>query len=178
MQDIGEQMKKLAAMPDSAEKRALRERLQQRLNALAEGLKQQMNSPALNAAMQRAIEQPDVSKLSQLSKDALDAAQASLNLSAEELAKLAGSMKDLNALEQALKNLQMAKCLAGAKCLDGEACKNCNGMGHCAALCKQNVIGPGMGPNGGLGAGGKAPEDDSLKTEFKLEKEQSKLAGG
>ena len=182
MQAIGEEMKKLAAMPDSAEKRALREQLQQKLNSLAEGLKQQMNSPALNAAMQRTMEQLDLSKLSQLSQDALDAAQDSLNLSAEELAKLAESMKDLNALEQALKNLQMAKHLADAKCLDGEACQNCNGMGDYAALYaalfRKNVIGPGMGPNGGPGAGGKAPEDDSLKTDFKSEKEQSKLAGG
>ena len=76
----------------------------------------------------------------------------------------------------------MAKRLADAKCLDGEAGKDCNGMGDYAALyaalCQKNAIGPGMGRNGGLGAGGKAPEDDSLKTDFKPEKEQSKLAGG
>jgi predicted GTPase len=54
MKEIAEEMKKLAAMPESAEKRALREQLQQRLNALSEALKQQMNSPALNAALQRA----------------------------------------------------------------------------------------------------------------------------
>ena len=49
MKEIGDEMKKLAGMPESAEKRALREQLQQKLNALAEGLKQQLNSPSLNA---------------------------------------------------------------------------------------------------------------------------------
>ena len=183
MKEIGEEMKKLAAMPDSAEKRAQREQLQQKLAALAEGLKQQLNSPSLNAALQRAMEQLDLAKLDQLSKSALDAAQDSLNLSAEELDKLAQSMQDLKSLEDALKNLQMAKMLADAKCLDGEACKDCNGMADYAALyaalcAKKNVIGPGMGPNGNPGAGGKAPEDDSLMSAFKPEKEQSKFAGG
>ena len=183
MKEIAEEMKQLAAMPDSAEKRALREQLQQKLNALAEGLKQQMDSPSLNAAMQRAMEQLDLSKLSHLSKDALDAAQESLNLSAEELEKLAQAMQDLKALEEALKNLQMAKQLADAKSLDGEACKDCKGMGDYAALyaalCKtKSVIGTGMGKNDGPGAGGKAPEDDSLTSAFKPEKEQSKFAGG
>ena len=183
MQELGEEMKKLAAMPDSAEKRALREQLQQKLAALAEGLKQQLNSPSLNAALQRAMEQLDLSKLSQLSKDALRAAQDSLSLSAEELEKLAQSMQDLKSLEEALKNLQMAKMLADGKQLDGEACKDCKNMADYAALyaklCQnKNVIGPGMGPNGNPGAGGKAPEDDSLTSAFKTEKEQMKFAGG
>lgn len=183
MQELGAEMKKLAAMPEGAEKRALREQLQQKLNALAEGLKQQLNSPSLNAAMQRAMEQLDLSKLSQLSQSALDAAQDSLSLSAEELDKLAQSMQDLKSLEDALKNLQMAKMLADGKCLDGEACKDCKSMADYAALyaalCKNaGVAGPGMGPNAGRGAGGKAPEDDSLTSAFKTEKEQSKFAGG
>lgn len=183
MKELGEEMKKLVAMPDSAEKRALREQLQQKLAALAEGLKQQLNSPSLNAALQRALEQLDLSKLNQLSQNALDAAQDSLNLSAEELEKLAQSVQDLKSLEEALKNLQMAKGLADGKSLDGEACKDCQSMADYAALyaalcAKKNVIGPGMGPNGNPGAGGKAPEDDSLTSAFKTEREQMKFAGG
>lgn len=177
-----EAMKKLAAMPDSAEKRAAMEQLQQKLNAMAEAMKQQMNSPALNAALQRAMQQLDLAKLSQLSKDAMDAAQDSLNLSEEEMEKLAQSMKDAKALEEALKNLQMAKKLAGDCKLGGEDCKNCTSMSDYAALfaslCKSNGIGPGMGPAGNPGAGGRAPEDDSLTSSFQPEKEQSKFAGG
>ena len=182
LSEIREQLKALAEKPDSAEKRAGMEQLMQRLAGLSDELKRQMPSPAVDA-LKRAMEQLDLAKLSQLSKDALDAARDSLNLSEEELAKLAQSMKDLQSLEDALKNLQMAKQLADAKCLDGEACKDCKGMGDYAALyaslCKnKNIVDPGMGKNEGLGAGGKAPEDDSLKTDFKQEKEQSKLAGG
>ncbi len=182
LQDMRDEMKKLAAMPDSAEKRAAQEALQQKLNAMAEGMKQQMNSPALNAALQRAMQQLDLAKLSQLSKDALDAAQESLNLSEEEMEKLAQSLKDAQSLEDALKNLQMAKQLASECKLGGEACKNCTSMSDYAALfaslCQSNRIGPGMGPNGKPGAGGKAPEDDSLTSAFKPEKEQAKFAGG
>lgn len=182
MSEIREQMKALAEKPDSAEKRAGMEQLMQRLAGLSDELKRQMPSPA-SEALKRAMEQLDLAKLSQLSKEALAAAQDSLNLSEEELAKLAQSMKDLQSLEDALKNLQMAKHLADAKCLDGEACKDCKGMGDYAALYaallqKKNIVGPGMGPGGNPGAGGKAPEDDSLTTNFKPEKEQSKLAGG
>ena len=182
LSEIREQLKALADKADSAEKRAGMEQLMQRLAGLSDEMKRQMPSPASDA-LKRAMEQLDLAKLSQLSKEAMDAARDSLNLSEEELAKLAQSMKDLQSLEDALKNLQMAKMLADAKCLDGEACKKCNGMGDYAALYdaliqKKNIIGPGMGKNGGLGAGGKAPEDDSLKTDFKPEKEQSKLAGG
>jgi hypothetical protein len=56
-------------------------------------------------------------------------------------------------------------------------------MGDYAALYaslleRKNIVGPGMGPGGNPGAGGKAPEDDTLKTDFKPEKEQTKFTGG
>jgi hypothetical protein len=183
-EEMRKEMERLASMPDSAEKRAMQEQLQQRMNAMADALKQQCNSPGVNAALQRAMQQLDLAKLGQLSQEALDAAKDSLNLSEEELQELAQSMRDAQSLEQALKNLQMAKKLAGMCELDGEACKNCNGMGDYAALFAKlglktsDQVGPGMGPGGNPGAGGIAPEDDSLKTAFKPEKEQSKFAGG
>lgn len=183
MKELATEMQKLAAMPESAEKRAQREQLQQKLNALAEGLKQQLNSPSLDAALQRAMEQLDLSKLDQLSQKSLDAAQESMQLSAEELEKLAQSMKDQKALEDALKNLQMAKQLADAQQLDGEASKDCKSMADYAELYASMVGakgpgGQGMGPGGNPAAGGKAPEDDSLTSAFKPEKEPSKFAGG
>ena len=182
LSEIREELQKLAEKPDSADKRAQMEQALQRLAGLSDELKRQMPSAA-SEAMKRAMEQLDLAKLSQLSKEALDAAQKSLNLSEAEMEKLAQSMKDAQSLEDALKNLQMAKKLAGQCELDGEGCKKCNGMGDYAALFaslakKSSVVGPGMGPNGNPGAGGKAPEDDSLKSAFKPEKEPSKLAGG
>jgi hypothetical protein len=182
MQDIREQLQKMANQPDSAERRAQQEQLSQRMNQLAEGLKQTATSPQLQAALQRAMEQLDMSKLDQLSKEACEAAQQSMALSEQELDQLAQAMKDQQSLEDALKNLQMAKQLADGQQLDGQACKNCNGMGDYASLYQKllNERGGsgGMGPRPGLGQGGKAEENDDADTGFKQEKSPTSLAAG
>lgn len=183
MQGIREEMKRIAAMPESAEKRGAQEQLAQRLNSLADGLKQTANSPQLQAALQRAQQQLDLSKLSELSKESLEAAQQSMNLSEQELQQLAQSLQDLQNLEDALKNLQMARQLASQCKLDGEACKECQGQSDYAALYAKLLnnpagFGPGMGPNPGQGAGGKAPENDEADTDFKKEKSPTQLSGG
>ena len=51
MESMREEMKKIADMPDSAEKKAAQEQLAQRLNSLADGMKQVANSPQLQAAL-------------------------------------------------------------------------------------------------------------------------------
>jgi hypothetical protein len=183
LSELRAEMQKLASAPDSAEKRAQQERVAQRLGSLAQTLAQQFNSPQLNAALARALQQLDMAKLQQLGKNGMEAAQDSLKLSEAELEKLVEMLKNVASLEEALKNLQMARQLAGLCQLDGEACKNCNGMGDYAALYAkllglQKEIGPGMGPNPGIGAGGKAPEDDSLLSSFKTEKTNTALSGG
>jgi len=182
LSELQEQMKQLASMSDSAEKRALQEKVAQQLNAMAETLKREANSPALNAALARAMQQLDLSKLSELGQDALAAAQESLQLSEQELEQLAQSMKDAQSLEDALKAAQLARQLAMQKLLDGEACKDCNGMGDYAALyaslCKSAGSGPGMGPNPGQGEGGRAPEDEGLESAFKPEKSPTTLTQG
>jgi len=183
MEAVKEQMQKLAGEPDSAEKRQQQEQLAQKINQMAEGLKQTASSPQLQDALQRAMEQLDMSKLSEISKEALQAAQQSMSLSQQELEQLAQSMKDQQALEDALKNLQMAKQLAGQGQLDGEACKDCQGMGDYAALYQKLLnnkagSGAGMGPNPGQGAGGKAPENDDAETAFKQERSPTQLTAG
>lgn len=182
MEAIKSDMQKLAEMPDSAEKRAQQEQLAQRLGQLSEGLKQTATSPQLQAALQRAMEQLDMSKLSQMSKEALDAAQQSMSLSDQELEQLAQSMKDQQGLEDALKNLQMAKQLADQQKLDGSQCQNCNGMSDYEALykklCQGGGSGLGMGPNSGQGAGGKADENDEAETGFKQERSPTQLSAG
>ncbi len=183
MEGIKSEMQKLAEMPDSAEKRAQQEQLAQRMNQLSEGLKQTASSPQLQAALQRAMEQLDMSKLSQMSKESLEAAQQSMSLSQQELEQLAQAMKDQQSLEDALKNLQMAKQLADQQKLDGGQCQNCNGMADYEALYKklsQNSggSGPGMGPNPGQGQGGKAEENDEAETGFKQERSPTQLSAG
>jgi hypothetical protein len=178
LSEMRDALRKLEAMPDSAEKRAAKEKLARQLNEMAQAMKQEMNSPQLAAALQRALEQ-----LSQGGKQGMQGAQDSLELSEQELAQLAQAMKDAQSLEDALKNLQMAKQLCDLGQLDGEACKACNSMSDYAALfaakcagLKPGEGGPGMGP--GIGDGSRRPEDESTKTDFKKEKSPSQLTAG
>ncbi len=188
MEGIKSDMQKLAEMPESAEKRAQQEQLSQRLSQLSEGLKQTATSSQLQAALQRAMEQLDMSKMSQMSKEALDAAQQSMSLSQQELDQLGQAMKDQQSLEDALKNLQMAKQLADENKLDGSQCKDCKGMSDYEALYKKLCQGGmgnkpgdgmgGMGPNPGQGFGGKAEENDEAETGFKKERSPTQLTAG
>jgi hypothetical protein len=124
-----------------------------------------------------------MSKLSQLSKESLEAAQQSMQLGEQELKELAQSMGDLQNLEDALKNLQAAKQLAAQGKLDGDQAGDCKTMSDYQALFEkllnQQSDGIGqLGPNPGRGQGGKAPENDDAETEFKSEKSPTQLAGG
>jgi archaellum component FlaC len=177
---LRDQLRKLDGMPDSAEKRAAREQLAQQLNDLAQAMKQEMNSPGMNAALQRALDQ-----LGQMSKDGLQGASDSLQLSEQELEQLAQAMKDARSLEDALKNLQMARQLCQSGKLAGGECKDCKGMGDYAALFSAKMAelgqplaqgGSGMGP--GIGNGARRPEDESAQTNFKTEKSPSQLNAG
>ena len=188
LSEMKEQMKQLAAMPDSAEKRAQQESLAQRLNQLADAMKQSTGSPQMGEALSRALEQLDMSKLAGMSKEAMQAAADSLSLSQEELQKLASAMKDGQALEDALKNLQMAKELGAQGKLDGEALKDCQSSGDYAVLFEQKM--QSLGRNGqlqiaehsgmgeGMGTGAKRPEDESAKSTFHSQKTSAAVAGG
>ncbi len=184
LSEMRAELQKLAAQPDSAEKRAAQEELAQRLNQLAEALKQSVGSPQLDAALARAQMQLDAAKLNQLSPEAMEGAMDSLQLSEKELEQLTQALKDGQALEEALKNLQMAKQLAAQGKLDGDALKAAQDRADYAALFAAKMAelgmagqgGSGMGP--GIGDGSKRPEDDSAKTDFKSEKSTSALAGG
>lgn len=178
-------LQKVAAQPDSAEKRAQQEALAQRLDQMAKGLKQLAGSPQLEAAMARAQAQLDLAKSNALSPEAMEGALESLALSEKEVEQLTQALKDGQALEEALKNLQMARQLAGQGKLDGEACKNAQTMGDYAALFAEKMAllgelggapGSGMGP--GIGDGSKRPENDAAQTGFKPEKSPGALAGG
>lgn len=188
--EMRDQLRKLAAMPDNAEKRAAQEKLMQQLNDLAQAMKQEMNSPQVAAALERAMQQLDMAKLGELSKDAAQAAMESLQLSEEELKQLAQAMQDGKALEDALKNLQMAKQLAQKDKLDGAECKGAGGMADFEKLFREKIAGLGEGQSGeqgdpdgsglgpGIGNGAKRPEDETAKTGFKTEKSNSQLTGG
>ena len=87
------------------------EKLAKELGQMANQLREQLGDKALNDALSRAAEQLGMSKGKGMSKDALDAANESLQLSQEELQRLAETFKDAQNLEDALKNLAAAKQL-------------------------------------------------------------------
>ena len=188
LSEMREQMKQLAAQPDSAEKRAQQEKVARKLSELAEAMKQSLGSPQASEALARTLAQMDAAKQGQLSKEAMESAMESLQLSQQELDQLAQSLKDSEALEEALKSLQMAKQLAGAGQLDGEGAKDAQTMQDYADLFAQKMAelaeGQGQGQPGadgngpGIGDGSKRPEADTAITGFKPEKSPTALTTG
>ncbi|MEP6667659.1 MAG: hypothetical protein ABJF10_00815 [Chthoniobacter sp.] len=186
--DLRKELAKMAAMPDSAEKRAAQEQLAHRLSQFAEAMKNIVKSPNVDEALSRALAQVDAAKLSELAQEATEDAMKSLELSKQELEQLAQSMKDGKSLEEALKSLQMAKKLAAAGKLDGAAGKDGEGKEDYAALfaakmaemeLQEDPQGEARAGNGpGTGNGAKRPEDDSVTTGFKSEKSTSMLSNG
>lgn len=186
--DLRKDLARIAALPDSAEKRAAQEQLAHRLSQFAEAMKEIAKSPNVDEALSRALAQVDAAKLSELAQEATEDAMRSLDLSQQELEQLAQSMKDGKSLEEALKNLQMAKKLAAAGKLDGANGKDGQGREDYAALFAAKMAeltpqedqngngGPGNGT--GPGDGSKRPEDDSVTAGFKSEKSTSMLSDG
>ena len=184
--ELREEIRKVSAMPDSAEKRAAQEKVMQKVNELAQALKQEMNSPQVGAALERAMQQLDMAKLGEMSKEAMQAALDSLQLSDQELKELGQAIQDGKALEDALKNLQMAKQLAGKGQLDGKELQGAGGMADFEKLFAEKMAGLGegglpgenAGDGPGIGNGAKRPENDATKSGFKTEKDISQITGG
>jgi len=185
LKELQDLAKQLAGMPASAEKRKLQKQLQQRMKALSDFVSTELNSRPLSTAMQRAMEQLAMSGSKALSPEALQGLQESLQLSDLEMQQFQKNLQDLKALEQALSTIQMAKQLNQLQKLDGQGCKNCQGMQDYAELYEKLLAGackgkgPGAGMGGpGTGKGGKAPEDDTLETDYKSERSRSALTAG
>ena len=123
-------------------------------------------------------------------KDALQAAADSLNLTKEELEKLAENFKDANNLEDALKNLAKAKQLNEDGKLDGAGAGDAKTMADYEKLYNDLIAqgqgqgdgqGQGQGKAGknpGLGNGGTVGEDPNALTKTKDEKSKTKMGAG
>ena len=198
--------RKLAQTTDSEQQRQLKEELQKKLRELADFAQNQAKTPGLEAALRKAMEQLQASGMQGLSSDALDALDSSLDLSALELEALAQSLRDMEALENALKLITLGKIANSAgklgelgenpgslaeyielyekiceECREG-MCQGCNGSGKgkvgVCPFCKgTGKSGGGMG-GPGRGRGNVAPEDDSVKSDFKTEKSKTSLQAG
>ena len=195
LEELKAAAEKLDKMPDGAEKRALQEQMNQRLQDLADFAASQAGSPSLNAALQRAMEQLSMSGMQGFSQEALQGLQESLQLSEAEMESLAQSLRDMKGLEEGLRTLQLARRLNEANSLNGERSQGLGSMADYEALYEQMLAarqgqgegqGQGQGTGGrgggmggpGIGEGGVAPEDPAAKTAFTNEKSQSALTAG
>jgi hypothetical protein len=201
MEKLRQQMEQIAKQPDGAAKNEQLEKLAKELGQMANQLREQLGDKALNEALARAAEQLGMAKGKGLSKDALDAANDSLNLSKEEAQRLAEMFKDMENLEDALKNLASAKQLNEQGKLDGKDAQDAGAssqqdyqklydeaMRRIAEAGEGNGDGTGQGkgqggrgksgPNPGIGQGGTVGEDDSTASKFKKEKDKIQLGAG
>ena len=200
MEKLRQQMQEIAKQPDGAAKKEQLEKLAKELGQMANQLREQLGDKALNEALARAAEQLGMAKDQGLSKDALDAANQSLNLSQDELKRLAEMFKDAQSLEDAMKNLAAAKQLNDQGKLDGKDAQDAGAnsqedyqklydeaMRRLAEI-QDGGDGDGQGkgkngggksgPNPGIGKGGTVGEDESAASKFKKEKDKIQLGAG
>lgn len=203
LQQLQDDLQKLAKTADPKEKQELQEKLREKLKTLDQFAKKNLDSKSLAAALDRAMKQLDLAQLEALSPEALEAALESVELAQLEADQLAEGAEDLQRIEEALKSLKLARRLNDREKLDGRLTQGkksladyeklyqellaqcegeCPGEGQCpgCAKCQGNQRGKsktGMhGP--GAGAGNVAPEDDSVNTEFQSEVAKSAVTAG
>ncbi len=173
-------LEKLQKETDPVKKAELRKKMRKRLQELSDFAKHSANSNSLNAALQRAMEQMEISQMKGMEMESLKEMANSLELSKMELEQLAQSVKDLKELEKALEAAQMAQHANQKEALDGEQCEGCQSMDDYAQLYAQMLKDGRGGPlgNEGIGEGGVAPENETAKTDFKTEQSKSQVTAG
>lgn len=188
MQDIKQALQKLAQTKDPVKRAELMQQLKERLQNLEKLAEKKLHNDEIASALERAIQQLELSENNDLSQEALEAAMESLELSRTELQDLEQTMKDLKELEQALKTIQQAKKLNEKEQLDGEKSGECKTLDDYEKLYARILAetggepgekeeGEGMGQRG-FGKGGEAPEDDSIETDFRKEQSKSAVVAG
>ena len=190
LEEIKKDLEQLAKTDDPVKKAELERKIKKKMKELSDFASQKVNSKPLTAALQRAMKQLEMSKMEGLDKESLEAAEKSLDLTKLELKEIAQSAKDLKALEEALKVVQMAKQLNDQEKLDGEQSEGTQTIEEYAEFYAQLIAQMGGGEEGdgdgdgeglggeGMGQGGKAPEDDSITTDFKTEQSRSAVTAG
>jgi hypothetical protein len=190
LEEIKKDLEQLAKTDDPVKKAELEKQIKKKMKELSDFASQKVNSKPLTAALQRAMKQLEMSKMEGLDKESLEAAEKSLDLTKLELKEIAQSAKDLKALEEALKVVQMAKQLNDQEKLDGEQSEGTQTIEEYAEFYAQLIAqngggeeeggeGDGEGLGGeGMGAGDVAPEDPSIVTDFKTEQSRSAVTAG
>jgi hypothetical protein len=186
LDEIKKDLEQLAKTDDPVKKAELEQKIKKRMKELNDFATDKVNSKPLAAALQRAMKQLDAARMEGMDKESVEAAERSLDLTKLELKEIAQSAKDLKALEDALKVVQMAKQLNDAEKLDGENSGDAQTMEEYAEFYAQLIAQMGGGEEGdgddtggeGMGDGGVAPEDDSVETGFKTEQSKSAVTAG
>lgn len=182
LDELKEEIQQLQKTSDPIKKQELEQKLKKKMKELQEFAQEKANSKPLAAALERAMKQIEMAKMEGLNTESLDAAMQSMDLAKMELKEIAQSAKDLKALEEALKVVQMAKRLNEKEKLDGESGEGPLTLADYEELYAQlmeGMDGDGEGLGGeGQGSGGKAPEDDAAVTGFKTEQSKSSLVAG
>jgi hypothetical protein len=188
LDEIKKDLEQLAKTDDPVKKAELEQKIKKRMKELTDFASDKANSKPLTAALQRAMKQLETARMQGMDKESVEAAERSLDLTKLELKEIAQSAKDLKALEEALKVVQMAKQLNDQERLDGEM-SEATTIEEYAEFYAQLIAqlggseegsdeeGDGMGDQG-MGSGGKAPEDDSVETDFKTEQSKSAVTAG
>jgi hypothetical protein len=197
LNEMQDELKMLSQTKDAVKKSEIEQKLRKKLKELEELSKDRVNSKPLSAALERAKKALDASKMDGLDTEGLEAVSKALELTKLELKEIAQSAKDLEALEESLKVIQMAKKLNDAEKLDGEVGSEAMGIEDYEELYAELMAqmrgqgegegdgegegeGEGGGPLGGegFGEGGAAPEDETTKTGFKAEQSKSAVTAG
>jgi hypothetical protein len=188
LDEIKHDLEQLAKTDDPVKKAELEQKIKKRMKELNDFATDKVNSKPLAAALQRAMKQLDAARMEGMDKESVEAAERSLDLTKLELKEIAQSAKDLKALEEALKVVQMAKQVNDAEKLDGENSGDAQTMEEYAEFYAQLIaqMGGGEDEEGdgddtggeGMGGGGTVPEDDSIETGFKTEQSKSAVTAG
>ena len=180
LEELKQKAEELSVAKDPVAREKLRQELMDRLQNLKDTLDQQLNSQALDADVQRALEQLAMSSAPNLSGEALKGMSDSLKLTQDELAQLAKAMADMKNLEEALKALQLAKTLHNLQPLDGKDFAKLGDLAAYAAMCegKCQSLCAGMGLGAGYGYGPRPHGDEKSATDFHPEKSASLLQPG
>lgn len=186
LQALQELARRAATEGDAAARRSADRELKQRLADLAAFAAQDLRSAPLGAALERALDQLRMGRMPELSEEALEALQESLELAQMEMDRTQQQLDDQAALEEALRALQLAQQCNNVRPLDGAGAGQCQGMGDYASLYEslmQQRAGTGQGAGQGMrgpgtGEGGEAPEDDAAESDFRSEKARSALRAG
>lgn len=169
--------------------RALR-KLRRQIEDLHTLAQQELGDPALAEDLKEALAQLDLARFPDLTPDALDAVQESLQQAGLDGEQLAQAMRDLRALEQAQQLAQQARERNQQGKLGEGECQACAGQGMAAyaelyaqLTAEGRTAGEGQGEGGGMqgpgqGQGGEAPEDDSQATGFTPEEVKTQLHAG